>query len=138
MYLIKKSEMYSSSLLEMFYSSMFLRIRTPSLLISFFILISSLFYGSLFSSYLMLFCVTLFPPNIYEILHSKIEFASVMLLQIFSLIRDVINDPTPHSISLCWRLFISASFESQSSAYHSSIYFFSFYSSSPAFYYYVS
>lgn len=127
--------MYSSSLLEIFSSSMFLRIRSPSLLISFLMLRSSLFYGSLFSSYLMLFCVTLLPPSIYEILHNKIELASVMLLQIFSLMSDVINDPTPHSISRSCRLFISLSFESQSSAYHSSIYFFSSSSYSPAFYY---
>lgn len=105
------------------YSSIFFLIKPPNLFISCLILTNSLFYGSLFNYYLILSWVSLFPPNIYEIEHNKIEFANVMLLQMFPLINEVINEPIPHYFSFICSLLIAYEECSQSYASHSSIYF---------------
>lgn len=116
------SEMYSSFLLALCYSSMFLRIRLPSLLISFLMFMSSLFSGSLFSYSLMLFWVYLLPPSMYDIEQSRMELARLMLLQMLPLISEVIKEPMPQSFKLSCSLLMSYEECSQSSAYHSSIY----------------
>lgn len=89
---------------------------------SFLILIKSLFSGSLFNYYRILFWAYLFPPSIYEIAHSKIELASVILLQILPLIKEVINEAIPHYFNLSCKFVILSTLCYQSSAYHSSIY----------------
>lgn len=65
----------------------------------------------------------LLPPNMYEILQSKIELANSMLLQMLPFNREVISEPTPHYFSFIWSLLILSTFSSQSSASHSSISF---------------